>query len=254
MNTPSTHRPKTTAEILAQQAENAKRQREAIQQKLPVPVQRQTAVTVPTARTAVQAYLDEVAPSSFSGRLVKFNKDGKFVTSDTGDVIDENTEFVALCDEVLVGWIKFNGENSPPDRVQGLLYEGFVMPLRETLGDTDPTKWETGLSGQPQDPFQHQMSLVLQDTTTHEIFTFSTTSQTGRRAVGDLLRHYERLRRADADLYPVIRLKPGGFDHKDPRVGWVATPKFVVVGKAPKNFAVKPDTSLANDMNDSLPF
>jgi hypothetical protein len=202
----------------------------------------------------VQAYLDEVAPSAFSGDLAKFNKDGKFIKTATGDVIDENADFLALCDEVNVGWIRFNGEGAPPDRIQGNLYEGFVMPTRDTLGDLDQTQWETGLSGQPQDPWQHQMSVVLQETASLEILTFSTTSTTGRRAVGNLLRHYERLRRADANLYPIVRFKPGGFQHKDPRVGWVAVPQFVVVGKAPKDTAVKPDTSLASEMNDEIPF
>jgi hypothetical protein len=64
----------------------------------------------------------------------------------------------------------------------------------------------------------------------------------------------ERLRRADANLYPVVRLKPGGFQHKDSRVGWVAVPSFVVVGKASKDTAVKPDTTLAGEMNDEIPF
>jgi hypothetical protein len=260
----TTRVPPTTKEILKRQAEDAARQRAEVAPKRAkaTPPTNNTAivpaephaVAVLDGRTAVQAYLDEIAPSAFSGRLIKFNKDGKFATPDTGDVIDENADFMALCDEVQVGWIKFNGENAPPDRIQGLLYEGFVMPLRSTLGDTDETKWEKGLSGQPQDPWQHQMSLVLQEVSTQEIFTFTTTSQTGRRAVGALLRHYERLRRVPEDLYPVVRLKTGGFEHKDPRVGWVATPQFVVVGKAPKNTAVKPDTSVGADMNDAIPF
>jgi hypothetical protein len=246
MNAPAT---RTTALILAQQQRDADR----IRQQRIVPAQ-STALVVPSNRTALEHYLDEVAPSSFSGRLVKFNKDGKFAAADTGDVINENTDFIALCDEVLVGWIKFNGENAPPDRIQGLLFDGFVMPPRDTLGDEDQAQWEKGLSGLPQDPWQHQMSVVLQEAASLEIFTFTTTSTTGRRAVGNLLRHFERLQRADTGLYPIVRLKSGGFQHKDPRVGWVATPQFVVVGKAPKNTAVKPDTSLRGDMDDDLPF
>jgi hypothetical protein len=246
---------RTTAQILTQQQRDADkaRQPQTSSTAIAVPA-RSTAVAVPSNRTPVQAYLDEVAPSAFSGRLVKFDKNGKFATTDTGDVINENANFLALCDEVLVGWIKFNGENAPPDRIQGLLYDGFVMPQRDTLGDTDRTKWEAGLSGQPQDPWLHQMSLVLQEEATREVFTFSTTSQTGRRAIGTLLHHYERLRRVEGDLYPIVRLKSGGFNHKDPRVGWVATPQFVVVGKTSKTSAVKPDTTTAGDMNDELPW
>jgi hypothetical protein len=249
MSVHATRSPPTTAEILARQKQRVESERRPVAQ----PAQ-STALAVQSGRSPLNMYLDEIAPSSFSGQLVKFNKDGKFVVSSTGDMIDENADFIAMCDEVLVGWIKFNGENAPPDRIQGLLFDGFVMPARETLGDLDEAQWEKGLSGQPQDPWLHQMSIVLQETASLEIFTFSTTSATGRRAVGNLLRHYERLRRADASLYPIVRLKSGGFHHKDPRVGWVATPQFVVVGKAPKDSAAKPDSSVASDMNDDLPF
>ena len=51
----------------------------------------------------------------------------------------------------------------------------------------------------------------------------------------------------------VVRLKSGGFSHKDERIGWVHTPVFAVVGKAPKASAAIPDTSLSGDMNDEIP-
>jgi hypothetical protein len=72
--------------------------------------------------------------------------------------------------------------------------------------------------------------------------------------VGNLLKHYDRMRRKDDDHYPVVRLKPGGYNSRDPRVGWVHTPTFVIVGKAPKMSAAIPDTSPAADMNDAIPF
>jgi hypothetical protein len=186
--------PKSTAQVLAEQQRGADRLRQPPSTAVTIPqAARSTALTVPT-RTALNSYLDATAPSAFSGRLVKFSKEGKFVIADSGDAVDDTIDFVALCDEVLVGWLKFNGENTPPDRVQGLLYEGFALPPRETLGDLDQTKWEAGLTGAPEDPWLHQMNLVLQHGATGEIFTFSTTSKTGRRAIVDLLRHYNRLR------------------------------------------------------------
>jgi hypothetical protein len=213
-----------------------------------------TAVAVPDNRDYRQRYLDEIAPSSIVGRLIKFSKDGKFVTSDDGEPIPEGVEFIALCDETLVGWIKFNGEDAPPDRHQGLLYDGYVMPPRESLGDLDQAGWELGLSGQPQDPWQHQMCLVLQHADTKEMFTFSTQSISGRRAVGNLLRHYERMQRSGGNEYPVVRLKPGGFNHRDDRIGWVPVPVFVAVGRAQRDSVQRPDTSTAGDLNDSIPF
>jgi hypothetical protein len=53
---------------------------------------------------------------------------------------------------------------------------------------------------------------------------------------------------------PVVKLKPGGFNHRDPRVGWVATPQFQIVGRAPRDSAAKPDTAVAADMDDAIPF
>jgi hypothetical protein len=264
--------PRTTKQALAEQKVIADRDREArlaagrkavVQQRGEVDVTPQgnggavvpagkTDVALPDTRTSQQAYLDEIAPpSSLVGRPIKFDgKAGKWLFGDTDEEIDPDTDFVALCDEILIGWIKFNGKGEQPDRIQGLLYDGFIMPPQSTLPDRDPSKWELGLSGEPDDPWQHQMCLVLQSPGTHELGTFATTSRTGRRAIGNLLRHYDRLRRKDDDHYPVVRLKISGYNHKDERVGWVHTP---VVGKAPKASAAIPDTSLSGDLNDAIP-
>jgi hypothetical protein len=94
---------------------------------------------------------------------------------------------------------------------------------------------------------------VLQHTQTRELYTFASTSQTGRRAVGNLLRHYDRMRRANTGEVPVVRLKSGGFNHRDDRIGWVPVPVFAVVGRAPRDSAVKPDTSIEADLNDAVP-
>jgi hypothetical protein len=211
-------------------------------------------MAAPVSKTPQQAYLDEIAPSSIVGRLIKFSKEGAFATRDDGEPISPDIDFIALCDETLIGWIKFNDDDTPPERVQGLLYEGFVMPPREELGDMDVGQWPAGLSGEPVDPWQHQINLVLQHADTKEMFTFSTSSMTGRRAVGNLLHHYDRMRRLHPDELPVVRLRAGGFQHKDERIGFVPTPVFCVVGRAPRDSAAKPDTSLKADLNDEIGF
>ena len=94
----------------------------------------------------------------------------------------------------------------------------------------------------------------MQNTETAELFTFTTSSKTGRRAVGKLLRHYQRMQRTRPDELPVIRLGKGGFKHNDSRVGWVDTPVFVVVGRAPRDSAAKPDTSLGTFLDDKIVF
>jgi hypothetical protein len=220
------------------------------------PVAAPPAITPPDSRSPTEQYLDQIAPTSFPGQLMKYDgKQGVFVLTSDGEPIDTDRELVALCDETLIGMIKFSGEeNVAPERVQGLLYSGFVMPDRATLGDTDEAEWPVGLSGAPTDPWLHQVALVLEDRSTHDLYTFATTSPTGRRAVGNLLKHFERLKRNHPDDYPVVRLKSGGFQHKDARVGFVHTPVFAVVGRAPKAAAVVPDGSAAADLNDEIPF
>jgi hypothetical protein len=221
---------------------------------LPATVKTATAVAVPDSRPYKERYLDEVSPASVVGRMIKFSKGGTFITADDDQEVPEAAEFIALCDETLIGWVKFNGVGEPPDRVMGLLYDGFAMPPRETLGDLDESQWSEGLDGKPADPWQHHQYLVLQDTSTRELFTFVTSSVTGRRAVGNLLRHFNRTQKTAPDELPVVRLRTGGFQHKDSRVGFVNTPVFVVCGRQSRDSAAKPDTSVGALIDDKLPF
>ena len=211
------------------------------------------ATLVTDARTPEQVYIDAIAPSMIAGTLVKFSKEGLFVVAETEEEVSPDTDFIALCDETLIGWIKFGGDGEPPTRHQGLLYGGFAMPSREVLGDGDPDQWPAGPSGAPEDPWKHQICLVLQEPKTQALYTFVTTRQTGRRAVGNLLRHFDRLQRTDKDSYPLVRLKPSGFFHKDKAVGFVHTPSFQIMGRVPKNAAAVPDSSVAADLNDEIP-
>jgi len=256
--------PRSPAEILAEQGHGrshaAEKKAGAVapaQTTLPVVVEHKAALlATPDTRTPVQAYLDEVAPASIVGRMIKFDgKEGKYFTADDEEILDDQTDYAALCDQTLVGWLKFNGQGQPPDRHMGLLYDGFVMPPRETLGDLDETQWEAGLSGEPQDPWQHHVYLVLQNGATGELFTFCTSSKTGRRAVGNLLRHYNRVRKTDASFYPMVRLKIGGFNHSDQRIGWVSTPVLAVTGRMPRIDAAKPEAGNSQTVfNDTIPF
>jgi hypothetical protein len=209
---------------------------------------------VPDNRTAAQKYIDDLATSSIVGRLIKFSKDGQFFTVDDGEPVDPQADFIALADETLGGWIRFPADGGPPERVQGLIFQDFVLPKRETLGDTNESAWPAGISGAPTDPWQHQICLVLQRRDTAELFTFTTTSATGRRAVQHLLKHYERLTRTGSNEVPIVKLRPGGFNHRDPRVGWVPTPNFAIVGSAPRDSAAKPAPTTAEVLQDEIPF
>jgi hypothetical protein len=250
--------PRTPQQIQAQQKADAERDRQRPTAVTPsravAPRPASTAVAPPDNRTNVQRYLDEVAPASMVGRQIKSTKEHVFVTADDGDPVADDTNFIVLCDQTMVGYIRFNGEGNAPDQRMGLLYDGFSMPDRDTLGDPDPAAWELGLDGKPSDPWRHFLYLVLQRADTGELFTYTTNSITGRRAVGNLLRHYDRTQRTHPDTYPLVRLKVGGFNHRDERVGWVNVPVFAVVGRTPKDSAAKPDSSPAADFDDAIPY
>jgi hypothetical protein len=188
--------------------------------------------------------------------MVKFDpKEGTFIRQDTEEAIDGSRQFFALCGDVLVGWLKFNGPGEAPTRAMGLLYSSdWIMPPRESLGDMDESKWENGLDNKPSDPWTHQNYLPLADAVTREMFTFVTSTRSGRRAVGNLLRSYDRLRQAKPGHVPLVCLRKGGFQHSDSRIGWVNTPTLVVMGSAEQDGSITPNARAEGDeFNDDLP-
>jgi hypothetical protein len=110
---------------------------------VPATVAPNTAVAIRDTRTPIDQYLDLVAPASIVGRLLRFDgKGGRFITPDNDEEVDSSIDFIALCDQTLIGWIKFNGEGNPPDKKMGLLYDhplsscrhatAWVMTIRQS--------------------------------------------------------------------------------------------------------------------------
>jgi hypothetical protein len=242
----------TTEQALRQQQQDVERDRRSASPQAVVPTPAAVPVPVANERAARNQYLEEIA-GGMPGRLIKFStKVNKFATVDDNSDV-EDVDYVALCPETLVGWIKFSGDDLPPERVMGLLYEGFRKPEREELGDLDQTQWPAGLSNAPEDPWKHQIALPLMNAATQELLVFTTLNDTGRRAVGRLLQHYERMLRLNSDELPIVRLKVGGFNHRDPRVGWVSTPQFAIVGRTKRSDVAK-SAAPPDDFNEEIPF
>jgi hypothetical protein len=245
--------PRSTKQVLLEQQKQAddERARKAAPTQLPA-VGKATLPATADPHDLRQRLLNDIAPSGIVGRLVRFDgKAGRFLFVDNDETVDATESFTVLCDETLVAYVKFQPEG-PPLREGGLLYAtDFALPERSTLGDLDPRAWETGLSGKPEDPWKLEISLVLKRSTTQEMLTFTTMSKTGRRAVGGLLKHFDRLRRSSPGSFPVVRLKPGHYN--DDRFGPVPIPTFPVVGVSPGYTAAIPDTSVKGDLNDEIP-
>jgi hypothetical protein len=214
-----------------------------------------TAIAPAASGDALAQYLDATDDGP-PGKLIRFNgKDGVYVAVDDATAVPVDCDYVALCGEVMVGWIKFRDDGSPPDKVMGRLADGFLPPARQSLGDNNQSTWAAGLDGLPQDPWKQQVLLPLQNAETHEVLVFSTLTPTGRRSVNRLLQHFRRTRRAAPDELPVVRLEVGGFKHPDNRVGWVPTPEFRIVGRVKRDgtpAASLPDPD--DDMSDQVPF
>jgi hypothetical protein len=239
---------RTAASMLAEQQ---KAMHDKPPPKPPAPVA-STAVATVKAPDALAEYIDQIG-DSLPGKLIKFDpKQALFVGIDDGEELPAG-EYAALCDQLMVGWIRFHDDGSPPDKVMGLPSEGFRLPAPDDLEDNDPTTWPPGLDGRPQSPWRHQQLLPLQNTATQEVIVFSTLTETGRRSVGRLLTHYRRMLRSSPGELPVVRLAAGGFQHKDTRVGFVPVPEFRIVGRVKRDGTPVGDAT-TDDLDDGLPF
>jgi hypothetical protein len=216
-----------------------------------VPMAKSSALAM-NGSSPVGAYLAQHAVGT-SGTFIKFAKDGVYRRQIDGAEIPKGTEAVLIYDQIRVGWIKFTGKGNQPIRQIGPVFDGYVPPDRDSLGETDEANWEVGLSGRPTDPWQFQILIPLQDAKTGELLIFGTSSITGRRACDSMISTCARMQRAEPNYYPIVRLDVSGFEHRDERIGWVKTPSFICIGKA-----LKADVSVtvtgAEEMSDSIPF
>jgi hypothetical protein len=231
--------------------------KEAAEAKALVPVKpASTALT--TTGDATQDYLNEHATSLIPGTGIRYDgKDGKFVTFDKTPLPDtETATFVFLSDQVWAGWIKFDRDGeTKPERIQGLISEGFKLPARADLDETDPDLWTVGLSGKPEDPWKHEVIILLQNCSTGEMLAFHAMNPTSRGACFDLMNHCQRRKRTGHDDYPLIRLKSGSYERREPPKVRVHKPMFAVVGHQPKTTIIeKTDASIGADLSDKIPF
>lgn len=208
-----------------------------------------------TPRSTVDDYLDTFDPVRMVGRRAGFDiKGARHRTADDDETISETTPFVFLGDQTAAGYCMFDGPGNPPTVHMGLIFDGFVVPPRSSMGHTDESQWEIGLDGKPSDPQQLHVYLVFENTETRELITWVANSKTSRSAANKLIRHFHRVSKTDSSFYPLVLLKVGGFQHKDPRVGWVPVPTFTIAGRIPRADAAKPDAAQSGLPNDEIPF
>jgi hypothetical protein len=184
------------------------------------------------------------AASTELGRLLKFSK-GKYYVGD--DEMPLNREMVAHIDKLARGWTKFNDGKVVDQRI-GKVADGFEMPHRDELGDTDQSGWQREANGPPRDPWTMQYYLPLEDPETGEIVVFVTSSHGGRTAIATLCNIFAR---NVTNGSPVIHLATSSYKHRT--YGRIETPHLPVVGwTGGAGGNVK--AGIANDLNDDIPF
>src|SRR5262249_46358398 len=143
-----------------------------------------TLPALPANLQTLATRLVEVAQETSSEfqKLLKFTK-GHYYIGD--DEVAIGREYIAHVHQLMRGWIKFE-DNKPADKKLGKGADGFKVPDREELGDTDQTHWLRDDLGIPRDPWVRQSLLPLEDAETGELVVFVTSSHGGTSAIGQL--------------------------------------------------------------------
>jgi hypothetical protein len=173
-----------------------------------------------TALAIAQAAQDEGANEL--GRLLKFSKGHYLVAAEE---IPLGRQFVAHIEHWTRGWVKFKRGELVERRV-GRVADGFVVPRREELDDTDSSTWEIDTRGEPQDPWSQQSYLPFEDGESGDILTFVSGSLGGRQAVSRLAARSAR-HMATMGL-PIIALAIESYKHKN--FGRIDKPDFSIIG------------------------
>jgi hypothetical protein len=181
-------------------------------------------VPVVPGKNPYEDYADRADNQMWLGALLKFNK-GDYVVGRDGTECPEK-EMVALMLGLLCGWIRWE-DSYPVEHVMGLLMEGYVPPARGTLSHCDKTQWELDSRNEPRDPWQQGVYLPMISVNGEVVYTFTTTSDGGRRrAIAPLCREYGARFRQHPDELPVIGLEQDSYMHPDRSIGRVKHPLF----------------------------
>jgi hypothetical protein len=181
------------------------------------------------ARNAYQQLADEVRQAGIEGDLLRFTKQGDWVAGQEETEIEEGTELIMGLNTLKRGWQKW-ADSKPVDARMGFVSEGFRPCNREELGDLDEDEWEE-LDGQARDPWQDTMQVLLITPKGDQVYTYATSSKSGKTALGEVSKVYgDRLQDGeDEDAMPVITLQSSFYKHKT--YGKIMIPVFELTDK-----------------------
>jgi hypothetical protein len=101
-------------------------------------------------------------------------------------------------------WVKWGGNRPIETRIRR---PGETLPERNELGDLDENNWEAGPDGKKKDPWQNTRYCYFVNPETASIYTYSTSSWSGRGAVIGLADQIARMRTARPGSLPIIEFE-----------------------------------------------
>jgi hypothetical protein len=188
-----------------------------------------------------------------------------------GNAEMNGAELIARPDWTMRGWVRL-WDGKATTRILGYVADRYVPPPRQCLGDHDRDEWAIYCKGR--DPWILQFYLPFYSPVSGEQFIWSTNSNGGERAIGNLLTAYvERVSLApeDGTVLPRVLLNSGGYNHPKEEffvatpepdiVGWVkppATPRPLLPAPPPLPLSLPPPTSSKETtkkfLDDEVPF
>jgi hypothetical protein len=205
---------------------------------------------------ALERHLATMSTSPLLGTMFSFNgQDGVYRIVGDGTEMPIGSEFIGLLELTRHGWIKFNGEGNPPTLIDICISEDTELPPREELGDTDRSRWEPGLDGQPRDPWSEQFVIPFQDRGAGgELYALVTRGVVAINAAKGLLGRWRWHPQRKANFRPIVKIGSGTYVAR--RFGGGKRPKPVLT----ITDWVNPDGSTITapqkraEFNDDIPY
>lgn len=163
--------------------------------------------------------------SSGQGQYLKFNgKTGEYTYGQNAEELPEGTLLATDMNQAKWGWICWVDGEVKDERMKRVV-DG-DPEAEETLPDYGPyTKHPDG----SEDGWSKQRLLVFKDPVSGEEYIYKTSSGSGVRAFGSLMKDYGRNYKQYPGMIPLVALGVGSFIPKNnPKVGKVYTPEFKI--------------------------
>jgi len=208
---------------------------------------------------AFAAAANQNLSSSRLGPLLTFKK-GKFLYGKKKIEMALGTELIAIIAETRHGYVKWSNGKI----VKNAIWRVAERPLldRNEMGETEENQWPISeMTGRPEDPYQHVISVPMVSLDGTQIYTFSTHYFYGREAAYGLLKKYAAQGAQHPDEYPIVKL---GVAQQSTKRGDIPVPTLELVGWTDRpqikvepgsdNVIEEPSRSRRDDFDDEIPF